>query len=550
MVLRNSLIWLFLFILIFTGPASAAAPAEELGWESIAPGIEFQKFKLPDPNNVFVVRMDRNNASVTLESSIAQGKLSEGRETVSGMYARYDQALNFWGGGATPPTWDMRNQVVVAINGSYFDWGSGTPQGGQVYSGWYAKRYDDMGGWSGFAWKLDRSAFIGECVYHRPEKQFIALDGIPYQQIDAVNESRGQNELVIFTPQYNTRTGTDNTGVEVLVEMTRPTLILPEPAHVSGIVRQIRNGAGDSLIPFNYIVLSATGTAADTLLDYARVGIEIDLSQEITSYLSNCSTIYDLSWTKTYTSIQGAFFFLKDGQIREFDDPGATNHHPRTAIAYNAEYIFFIVVDGRDLQNSVGMTIHELALFTRGTLGATWGVAQDGGGSSTMVINGQVVNNTFCNIYSCMGEYKTYLPFVARNYQMGQSVPKAMSDIIIHSAAGIERAVGNGMLMVIAKPGEYSTTFKPGDPVTTIEETEVRLGPGTNYASFTNVPTGTHGTIADQMNGLDGVLAKWTYWWYVNFGGITGWVSQGALANQAAGNDTPPVMDGSSAQPR
>ena len=36
-----------------------------------------------------------------------------------------------------------------------------------VQSGWYAKRFDDLGGGSGFAWKLDRSAFIGECVDHR-----------------------------------------------------------------------------------------------------------------------------------------------------------------------------------------------------------------------------------------------------------------------------------------------------------------------------------------------------------------------------------------------
>ena len=74
----------------------------------------------------------------------------------------------------------MRNQVVVAINGSYFDWNNGIPQGGQVHSGWYSKRYDNMGGWSGFAWKLDRSAFIGECVFHRPEKQFITYQNRDY----------------------------------------------------------------------------------------------------------------------------------------------------------------------------------------------------------------------------------------------------------------------------------------------------------------------------------------------------------------------------------
>jgi hypothetical protein len=141
-----------------------------------------------------------------------------------------------------------------------------------------------------------------------------------------------------------------------------------------------------------------------------------------------------------------------------------------------------------------------------------------------------VVNNTYCNIYSCNWKYATYLPFVERNTG-GQSVFTTESDVI-KSPAGIERAVGNGMLMVIAQPAVYSTTFMPGDPVITIADTEVRLGPGTNYASFTVVPAGTHGSILEQMNALNGVQAKASYWWYVNFGAVSGWVPEGALASQ------------------
>jgi hypothetical protein len=531
MLSRKILLLLFLLTLVFPGSASGAVPADILSWEVIAPGIEYSQYTLSDPNNVFVVRMDRNNTNVTLESSIAQGKLTDGKETVSSMYTRYDQALNFWGGRTNPPTWDMRNQVVVAINGSYFDMTTGFPQGGQVQSGWYAKRFDNLGGWSGFAWKLDRSAFIGECVSHRPEKQIITYPATnTTQRINDVNDPRGNDELVLFTPQFNSRTATLNTGVEVLVEMTRPPMILPSPAYASGIVRQIFIDKGNNLIPFNYLVLAASGTEAQTLLENVQVGSEIRISQEITSYESDCQTPYPLSWTKTYASVQGAFFFLKNGQIREFPtDPGATTRQPRTAIAYNDQYIFFLVVDGRDSLHSVGMTINELALFTRDRLGATSGVAQDGGGSSTMVINGKVVNNTFCNIRTCWGKNKNFIPIVTRNNHIGQSVLSIESDVI-ESAAGIERPVGNGMLMVIAQPGEYSSKYTPGDPVKTIKDTEMRLGPGTNYASFTTIPNGKLGKIAEQMNNLNGVLAKSTYWWYVDFGdGLIGWMPEGAL---------------------
>ncbi len=532
-MVRHSLLWLTLFILIFTGSASAAVPADEPAWELIVPGIEFYEFQLPDPNNAFVLRMDRNNPTVTLESSIAQGKLSDGREAVSGMFARYDQALNNWGVSANPPNWGMRNQVIAGINGSYFDLVSGIPQGGQVQAGWYAKRFDKLGGWSGFAWKLDRSAFIGKCVDNLPTNQFITFTNTgATQQITHVNYSRGSKDLVLFTPQYNSQTGTSDSGTEVIVEMTRPAMIMPEPAYASGVVRQIRENMGNSLIPFNSIVLSASGTAAQTLLNNVQVGSEIRVSQEITSYEYDCEAPYELSWTKTYASVQGAYFFLDNGQIREFpDDPGATNRRPRTAIAFNDQYIYFVVVDGRDAYHSVGMTITELATFARDTLGAVSGVAQDGGGSSTMVINGHVVNNTYCNIYTCMGNYTTYLPILTRNSHKEGFVEAPQSSVVV-SEAGTERTVANGMLMVVVQPAVYSTAFMPADQVTAVSDTDIRLGPGTNYVTITTLPAGTQGSILEQMNGLNGVLAKSTYWWYVNLGGVEGWVPEGDLASQ------------------
>ena len=175
------------------------------------------------------------------------------------------------------------------------------------------------------------------------------------------------------------------------------------------------------------------------------------------------------------------------------------------------------------------MTINELAHFTRDTLGASSGVAQDGGGSSTMVINGKVVNNTYCNIYTCWDNLKYFLPIVTRNYHKGQAAYTSLDEVVI-SSAGIERAVGNGMLMVIAKPGVYSTKFSQGNSVKAIQSIDLRLGPGTNYVKITTIPSGALGKIAVQMNNLNGVSAKSAYWWYVDFGGgQVGWVPESAL---------------------
>ncbi len=531
MLLRKSWAWLLLIIMLSAVPTQAAYPGDSPVWDQVVPGIDYSKIQLPDPNNVFVVRMDRSNFSLTVDSSIGQGQLFQGRETVSGMYARYDQALNYWGEVTNTPTWGSRNQVVAAINGSYFNWDGDMPQGGQVQSGWYAKRYDDLGGWSGFAWKLDGSAFIGECVYHRPDRQIVKyISKGTTQEITHINLPRGADELVLYTPQYSTRTGTDSSGVEAVVEMTRPTMILPAPAFASGIIRQVYPAAGNNLIPFNSIVLSATGTAAQSLLQNAAIGTEIQLSQEITSYESDCESLNNLSWSKTYSSIQGAFYFLENGTIHDFSDPGATGRDPRTAIAFNSQYVFFIVVDGRNIRDSVGMTIHELAVFSRDVLGATYAVAEDGGGSSTMVINGMVVNNTVCNIYTCYGQNVAFLPMLAQgNAPQSQTTSQKLD--IVSSPAGVERLVTNGMLMVVSQPQSKSSTFAPGAMVTTSGAAALRLGPGENYAAFNTVPSGSTVTIKPQMNGLDGILAKGSYWWYVNFAGSAGWLPEQVLAH-------------------
>ena len=74
------------------------------------PGIYYKKFDLNDPRpvDVFVAAMDREELSATIDTGIAQGRLSGGTETVKSMAARYNQAINYWDN-----SWGKRNQVVV-----------------------------------------------------------------------------------------------------------------------------------------------------------------------------------------------------------------------------------------------------------------------------------------------------------------------------------------------------------------------------------------------------------------------------------------------------
>ncbi|UCG16127.1 MAG: phosphodiester glycosidase family protein [Phycisphaerales bacterium] len=460
-------------------------------WQSVAPGIDYQEFTLPDPNNLFVARLDRSDLNCTIDSYIAQGRLTGGTETVSSMAARHEGAIGYWG-----QSWGMSYDVVAAINGDFYS--GEVPISGQISSGWYAKRFSDFTGGSGFAWQLDRDAFIGECVRHIASKQKVTYTATGQDQnINGVNVPRDNDELVVYTHHYDLTTGTNNAGSEVLVQMSRPTLILPLPAGAVGTVVEIRTGAGSTVIPFDHVVLSAHGTAATKLLANVSLGSEVKISQEITHYEHDCSTPYGWDWTKTYASIGGSFHFLKGGVVQTFTDPGATQRHPRTAVAFNNDYIFFVVVDGRSVQ-SVGMSMTELGNFCLNYLSAVEGINQDGGGSSTMWVNGQVMN-----------------------------VP---SD-------GTERPVANGLMMVVVQPMDQSPRFAADDELRTVSTVSARVGPGTNYAAAASVPSGTQGVVLSHS--LGGVLATGEHWWRCEFGSTVGWVPDNAvLEGDCAGDYT------------
>ena len=107
-------------------------------------------------------------------------------------------------------------------------------------------------------------------------------------------------------------------------------------------------------------------------------------------------------------AIGGGPRIVRDGIVsieyaeEHLDESFATERHPRSAIGYSRdrETLFLVAVDGRQSGYSVGMSLAELAQFMRYRL-AEYSVAKtnvyqalnlDGGGSTTMVVRGKVVN--------------------------------------------------------------------------------------------------------------------------------------------------------------
>ena len=529
--MKLKFLFLLLALTLMMASSTQASPGAPSDWQPVNRGVDYQEFSLSVPEGpikVFVARMDRHDQAVILESGIARGKviwkyddgLPTNLEPVSRIAARYDQAISYWG-----EHWGGRNRVAVAINGSYYNGLTGDIIQGMVHSGWYATRYWNGEDNSGFAWKFDRSAFIGGCVYHPEDKQLVVFQNGNTMQINDFNVPRGDDELILYTPQYdsNTNTPEGKFDVEVVVDMTRPNMLLQPDDLARGTVREIRKNQGSTYIQFDQVVLSAQGDARAKMLDNVEIGEEIEIYQKI----RNCD--YEQikpDWTKTFASVGMGFHFIKQGVIQSFpDNGGALERHPRTAIVFNDDYMYFVVVDGRDenIGISIGMTIAELAEFASATLGATEGVSLDGGGSSTMVVNGVVKNNPSdpCDITS-----SSVLQTADPVDQHRALLEIEHLDGEITAIEGCERYVANSMMMVVVEPMERSLNYLPGDKVKTYVESHIRLGPGSNYAAFAVVPAGAEGVVLEHTNDLNGVLAKGDYWWKVDFGGAVGWISE------------------------
>jgi hypothetical protein len=498
-------------------PFSTVQGSATDGWSSVGTGIDYQVFsvrgQLQKSNfNVYVARMDRSNQSTFIESGFPSGALGGSRDTIRNMASFYDEALNYWGAPSGETySWGGRNHVVVSINGDFQV--SNTvllPDKGTIHSGWYDRRYRENTAWSGFVWAKEnqqpsqpnkRSAFIGECVTNPPGSQYITFvksgNTLP---ILGVNTPRTNGQLILYTPDYGSSTpGNAGSGVEVVVQMSKPAGVIPNGHMTNGTVLSITTTTGGTRIPFDAVVLSGTGTTADALTQNVQRGDEIGITQEIDSWDAPCSKQFGDSkdWTNAYSSIGGAYAFLQDGKIDgNIDNPGATEGAPRTAIAMNADSIFFMVNDGVEKSGGDdGLSYEQLGDFAKNTLQATWGIVEDGGGSSTMVINGKVVNQ----ISNCDKDGCT------------------------------ERPVVNGIMMVVQEPLAQSGILANGYATTTRLTSTLRLGPGTNYGSLGDLPGQTPITILDDTHGINGVLAKGQNWWKISAGSQVGWLAQTAI---------------------
>ncbi len=212
-----------------------------------------------------------------------------------------------------------------------------------------------------------------------------------------LNTERYEYDMLIYTPQwqfYNPyeqkmyevgHTGTNRYGVEVKVRPVGDNVMYGNDLKLE-VVEDPVSGVGNMSIPSDGYVLSAHGTSRQYLSSLSKgdvvvasIGFQADgkatSAKEVLGGFPRLLNNYSIERTPSYPE-------------------HLSNPEPRTAVGCTVDRnrLVMLVVDGRNAGGSDGVTQSELAGIMR-NLGCSDAMNFDGGGSSTMYIDGIEVKN-------------------------------------------------------------------------------------------------------------------------------------------------------------
>ena len=349
--MRRTLLIGALLALAFTAPAAAQT--------TLMPGVTYERgvqFTPHGPVAIHIVRGPRPTGLYALRPVLSNETI-QGLERVTAMQKRLSA-------GAT----------MVGVNGDFFA-SSGRPSGvlmrsGVVESPPYGDR-SSTGVTPEGALDVRRVEFFGTW---RGLGQRRALNDL--------NQTPGPNGISLFTPSYGPATPAQSGVTEVVILPLPPTT---PNTDLTGPVVQVA-GAGGTPIPQGGAVLVARGTAAARLAEEAPFGTYVTLR-----------IIFRPEWTGITDAVGGGPVLVRNGgpvfRAQEaFTSSQLAPRNPRTGVGQLADgRVLMVVTDGRRPGYSIGMTNFELAQ-TMVRLGAVTGSAFDGGGSSSLAFDGQLLN--------------------------------------------------------------------------------------------------------------------------------------------------------------
>ena len=203
-------------------------------------------------------------------------------------------------------------------------------------------------------------------------------------ELAGINRERKPDDLVMYTPEFSRTTLTNNDGIEVVVLKNKIASVLP--------------GLGGSVIPRDGYVISASGKYRDSLANAVATN-ELGVTF-IRRIESQPGEIHDdpMKYPSEWDIVGGVPQLIRNGKIEitweqeKSSKSFVETRHPRTAVAkLKGGKFLMITVDGRT-ESSGGIGLQDLAEYLL-SLGATDAMNLDGGGSTTMFLDGKVVNH-------------------------------------------------------------------------------------------------------------------------------------------------------------
>lgn len=336
--------------------------------QTIAPGIDYfvstDRTLVDNTGPIALYLLELDPARVRLTDTLARGE-ALGFDTVNNIAARHN--------------------AIAAINGGYFNRATGEPVGVLKVGGELISDYPIIRGVV-----LIKSPAAGatslefEQLSVRMTLSFVVGNRTWRIPIDGVDTTRERGKVMLYTPRYHADTDTAPTGTEWTLDGS--------PLHVAGL----RRGQGHTLIPKYGAVLSFGGTELPPALAALTIDTRVTLATSWTTLNGMTGAHLD----QAESIVNGAGLLRLHGQTMtnwehgESLEPAAfiNMRHPRTLIGVDAAgKIWMAAIDGRETDYSIGMTLPDLVRLSV-RLNLQDALNLDGGGSTTMVVNGRIVN--------------------------------------------------------------------------------------------------------------------------------------------------------------
>lgn len=367
----KALVYLAAFVLPV---ALSAQDWDSASTQVVAPGVTHKRVVVNSgPWRINVLEVDLTQPGISLHGMRAKDSFI-GRETVRSMAARYN------GPG----------RVVGGVNADFFNVKTGESENNVMIEGNLSKgvtvsdspydRFNNLHTEIGFDWSnhpyIERFGLKGKIVQG---SHSVTLDGVNFVP-------PFKDNIELFTPAVGDSSPQDTLHRKL---SHLPLKFVSRNGNTSTfrIAGSVADGERASMAGGGLLVAEGGGT--DELRAMAKRGGTIRVTTELVPAHGNLRTVVG-GWPRVVRNGRsiGEYADIEEGTFPSF----SSHRHPRTAagISKDGHTLYLMTVDGRR-ESDGGMTLVELANVMI-KLGAYQAMNFDGGGSTTMVVDGNVVN--------------------------------------------------------------------------------------------------------------------------------------------------------------